>query len=192
MGILTKFFGIFHNTEPTKACTKCGRIMPLSDFHRDKSKADGRSTVCISCKNTYRSLVAGTKTCAKCGQTLPMLSFSASSKAADGRQAYCKACAKQAEEERRAKKAMEEAERMAAASQGADYAKRLFSFMSTHAKPALHHAMALAWKVNNLVPPPIFRDDIQPIFDAMMCKARAELEQAAYTPKKKLAQGQLG
>ena len=32
-----------------KTCTKCGETKPLDDFHRDQSKADGRSARCREC-----------------------------------------------------------------------------------------------------------------------------------------------
>ena len=38
-----------------KKCTRCGRLLPLSQFHRDKISEDGHCTVCKDCrrKNYY-------------------------------------------------------------------------------------------------------------------------------------------
>lgn len=36
--------------EKSKQCTKCGLTKPLSDFHVDRSKSDGLSPSCKSCK----------------------------------------------------------------------------------------------------------------------------------------------
>lgn len=33
-----------------KACTKCGEVKPLSEFHRDKKAPDGHAHACKPCK----------------------------------------------------------------------------------------------------------------------------------------------
>ena len=33
-----------------KPCTRCGEVKPLTDFHRDRTKADGRHTACAECR----------------------------------------------------------------------------------------------------------------------------------------------
>lgn len=38
----------------TKICTKCETEKPLIDFHKDKNKKDGHSSLCKDCKNNYR------------------------------------------------------------------------------------------------------------------------------------------
>ena len=40
---------IQNETEAVKCCTKCGEEKPLSEFHRDKSKAGGRRNDCKVC-----------------------------------------------------------------------------------------------------------------------------------------------
>ena len=37
-----------------KTCTKCGETKPLDDFHRDRSKADGRRPDCRECALEHR------------------------------------------------------------------------------------------------------------------------------------------
>lgn len=37
-----------------KTCTKCGESKPLDEFHRDRSKSDGRLPHCRACKAAYR------------------------------------------------------------------------------------------------------------------------------------------
>ena len=41
-----------------KRCTKCGEVKPLTDYHRNKSKHDGRETWCKTCKNAYNTAYA--------------------------------------------------------------------------------------------------------------------------------------
>lgn len=41
-------------TEPTKRCTMCGRVLPLSEFHLDRTKRDGHFTRCKECRAEYR------------------------------------------------------------------------------------------------------------------------------------------
>ena len=45
--------------EEKKRCKKCGQEKPLSDFHRDKTKKDGRKNVCKSCLSKKRNKVSG-------------------------------------------------------------------------------------------------------------------------------------
>lgn len=35
----------------TKACSKCGEVKVLSDFHRSSSSRDGRAPRCKKCRN---------------------------------------------------------------------------------------------------------------------------------------------
>lgn len=39
--------------EPTKRCSKCGRTLPLSSFHRSKRSKDGRKWWCKRCTADY-------------------------------------------------------------------------------------------------------------------------------------------
>ena len=36
-----------------KACSRCGTIKPLDDFHRHTGRPDGRQTFCKACKSAY-------------------------------------------------------------------------------------------------------------------------------------------
>ena len=36
-----------------KTCTRCGRLLPLSQFHRDKISEDGHYYVCKECRRKY-------------------------------------------------------------------------------------------------------------------------------------------
>ena len=38
-----------------KKCTRCGRLLPLSHFHRDKISEDGHYYVCKECRRKYYS-----------------------------------------------------------------------------------------------------------------------------------------
>ena len=38
----------------TKKCSKCGKELPISDFHADKRKKYGVGCACRECKNKYK------------------------------------------------------------------------------------------------------------------------------------------
>lgn len=38
----------------TKRCCKCGRTLPVSEFHRKTASKDGLQDMCRSCKQDYR------------------------------------------------------------------------------------------------------------------------------------------
>ena len=42
--------------DKSKTCTTCERSLPLSDFYRDKRRADGRYSECKSCTKARRRL----------------------------------------------------------------------------------------------------------------------------------------
>ena len=42
--------------EKTKVCTKCGRELPLSEFTKDKRRADGLQYRCKSCMKEYNKI----------------------------------------------------------------------------------------------------------------------------------------
>lgn len=70
-----------------KKCTKCGRVLPLEEFHRNKAyKTTGRSAQCRDCVNKsqskrgddYRPLLRsreGYKICTKCLKEKPVTDF---------------------------------------------------------------------------------------------------------------------
>lgn len=39
-------------SEPTKVCSKCGMDLPLSEYHTNKCKRDGKQGYCKKCMNT--------------------------------------------------------------------------------------------------------------------------------------------
>lgn len=40
-------------TEPTKKCACCGRVLPMSSFHKNITSKDGKQSVCIQCRAEY-------------------------------------------------------------------------------------------------------------------------------------------
>lgn len=92
-----------------KTCIKCGRAKPLSDFHRQASKSDGRRPDCKTCRAAYRTArrrmteaekqairdepVRRTrKVCTKCGVEKPLGEYPMRPRNADGRLARCREC----------------------------------------------------------------------------------------------------
>lgn len=37
----------------TKKCSECGRVLPISEFHKKKDSKDGYQAMCRSCKAEY-------------------------------------------------------------------------------------------------------------------------------------------
>lgn len=37
----------------TKKCSECGRVLPISEFHKKKNSKDGYQAMCRSCKAEY-------------------------------------------------------------------------------------------------------------------------------------------
>ena len=42
-----------------KTCTECGNIKPYNEFHRNKTKRDGREARCKPCKKTHDTAYRG-------------------------------------------------------------------------------------------------------------------------------------
>ncbi len=63
-----------------KKCIECQTMKPVGDFHKDKSRADGLSNRCKSCRCKYEEVIQ--KNCVACGD---MFSVSGKAKA----QKYC-------------------------------------------------------------------------------------------------------
>jgi len=78
---------------PTKRCLRCYRILPLNDFHKDKSKQDGHYTICKDCragKTNSPIIPDGYRQCKICGKVKFEAEFY---KAHQGRQRQtCKEC----------------------------------------------------------------------------------------------------
>ena len=87
-----------------KACTRCGAVKPLEEFHRDASRPDGRMSRCAACcreeANTrYRAAhparaaaAPGHKRCRRCGLERPLEEFGPRPDARDGRKSWCRPC----------------------------------------------------------------------------------------------------
>ena len=96
--------------EPTKRCSKCGEVKPMSEFYKDTRATDGRQSACKHCTyldNAARARRAlaekrakaeaeqpATKTCPKCGRELPREAFGHKAEAKDGLQSWCNDCRK--------------------------------------------------------------------------------------------------
>lgn len=96
-------------TMPTKRCSKCGKIKPVTEFYKDVK--GGYKSQCKAChketvsarkkavraeKKTEREAMkpTETKTCPKCGRELPREAFGHKAEAKDGLQSWCNDCRK--------------------------------------------------------------------------------------------------
>lgn len=96
-----------------KRCSKCGRILPVTEFNKNKAMKDGLQYMCKDCdrktargaKKAYRERQqaaklealrlqqeSGVKVCRCCGRSLPLDQFGRHGKALDGLQPICKEC----------------------------------------------------------------------------------------------------
>lgn len=97
-------------SEPTeKTCPECGRVLPLTEYHRNKRRPDGLAFYCKACA-TRRSEVSrrqrgiaakkradvavpsGTKWCPDCKQIKPLDDFARTKRSASGYHSYCRPC----------------------------------------------------------------------------------------------------
>ena len=98
----------------SKECSKCRRVLLLSEFYRRASSCDGHEGVCKECRNKvrraawrrrkdqphgprerarlWREANPGLKQCSGCGEIKPVSEFYRSSKNKDGLKCRCKAC----------------------------------------------------------------------------------------------------
>jgi hypothetical protein len=85
-------------SEPTKQCTKCGRVLPLPEFNRRQRGKFGRSAQCKECYNKQRrkrvpeTLPEGFKRCSKCKEVKPYSEFHRAASSKDGYRSNCKQC----------------------------------------------------------------------------------------------------
>lgn len=90
---------------PTKQCTGCQAVKPLSEFARKKNLRDGRDTRCKSCRLAYMreyytrrfgrtrpQVPEGHKYCPRCKRVLPLHAFAGNARRHDGKQTYCREC----------------------------------------------------------------------------------------------------
>ena len=80
----------------TKACTRCGRVLPLAEFYRDKRSQTGHKSECRHCnaadRKRSRDLHENGKTCSTCRRLLPRDQFYPRDNSADGLSYTCKEC----------------------------------------------------------------------------------------------------
>lgn len=95
-----------------KPCSRCKKIKPLDEFHRNKrvNKRDGRRSACKSCTKDQRIArrkqlteveIPAEKHCPGCDQTLPADAFSRWSYSKDGLMTRCRQCRRVARAEQR-------------------------------------------------------------------------------------------
>lgn len=46
-------FGTFKPIDTIKTCSMCNSIKPMSEFHNDKTRRDGKCAYCKECKLAY-------------------------------------------------------------------------------------------------------------------------------------------
>lgn len=95
------------STRTTKRCAACGLTKPIDQFHRDRSRPDGRVSACRTCANamhatylaarrapkpTPETLPPGAKRCTDCQQIKPLSDYTPVKRNTDGRSNRCRAC----------------------------------------------------------------------------------------------------
>lgn len=87
-----------------KICSKCNQNKSLEEFYSDKSKKDGRYTICVDCsrpnankKKRFRQeenerVKNGIKTCSKCEKIKSLDQFQRANKKRYGLAAFCADC----------------------------------------------------------------------------------------------------
>lgn len=61
-----------------KKCSRCRRLMPVSQFHRDKAKSDGFYSICKECRSGRQSaphVPSGYRICRRCDQVKPVADY---------------------------------------------------------------------------------------------------------------------
>ena len=87
----------------TIRCSKCMEVKPLGEFHRDKGKKIGHTTICKSCVREGREALAQRyetyghehveeQACHHCKQTLPAEAFAKNRNLKNGLNRICKKC----------------------------------------------------------------------------------------------------
>jgi hypothetical protein len=89
-----------------KQCTECGKVKPLTEFHREKNGKYGRGSSCMDCRNRYRRSKyqisaqnqfhkdITTKKCASCNTEKAVSEFYIHCLSSDGYSWKCKACSR--------------------------------------------------------------------------------------------------
>lgn len=86
----------------SKACTKCGCVKPVSEFHKSSGKQGGFASRCKTCCTEYQksygkiqslvSVAPHHKLCPRCNITKPAAEFFPNSVRKDQLSVYCKDC----------------------------------------------------------------------------------------------------
>ena len=98
----------------TRVCNKCKIEKPLTEFHKHKAGAYGRSSQCHECWAPYHlakyienskkpPISTGSKPCSNCGVDKDVLDFSLSPGTKDGRKAVCRGCISERDREKNRK-----------------------------------------------------------------------------------------
>jgi len=102
------------NIPQLKTCPKCGESRPLSDFHKNPARYDGRTSYCRYCRVTpkalerERLLASGLYRCTLCDEIKPLAEFSKSARATSGHMSKCKTCDSEQRRQRRLRNLEEE------------------------------------------------------------------------------------
>jgi len=105
----------------TKVCARCHRELPITEFHRNRTRKDGYQRECKECQRELSQALykkkqeekavdqtptdpPTTKVCAKCGRELPVEMFGHTKKNLNGLKSYCKDCENENSRIYRAKK----------------------------------------------------------------------------------------
>lgn len=89
-----------YTPEPTKECSKCGKIKPLREFHRRTHNVDGYNGVCKKCRAAnegfrYRTPARdGYRRCKDCSQEFPATSQFFKAHKMGWLDSYCRECSK--------------------------------------------------------------------------------------------------
>lgn len=95
-----------------RRCTKCGRVLPLEDFPKNKACAGGHRPECRPCRRDAEAVwyakhaednrargeelerEGAVKRCKACGEMKPITAFYRNSRSKDGHMAVCRDCDK--------------------------------------------------------------------------------------------------
>lgn len=82
-----------------KVCTKCKQWKPLEEYHKDKTKKDGRKSQCKECTNKTSirrvEIKEGMKKCTRCKVWKPLEEYHKNKTKKDGRRSRCRECQKE-------------------------------------------------------------------------------------------------
>lgn len=88
-----------------KKCSKCGKIKPYTDFHKNNQTNDGLSCHCKECRKIYKAkipkiyIAIDSKMCNTCRQVKPISEFYKDIRRKDGHKNDCAGCLRKNHEE---------------------------------------------------------------------------------------------